>query len=360
MRFDELSAGKKIKNLVANQIVKIIAVSFIGDEFAKITYEDERGTPKNLMLSPEQAAELVEVATSWKFNSDADSFRQISEAYRIDAAPLFEKFLAVRSSLIEPLPHQISAVYEKMLVPQPLRFVLADDPGAGKTIMTGLLLKELILRGDVQRCLIVCPGTLAEQWQDELRRKFQLPFEIATGEKINTAASENFFRDVNFCIAGLDMLARNKNFREKLYPHWDLIVCDEAHKMSATFQGNKLHATKRFRLGQLLGKITRHFLLLTATPHNGKEKDFYLFMSLVDPDRFAGAKRIQGPVDVSDIMRRLVKEDLLTFDGKPLFPERRAYTVNFSLSPQEAELYRLVTNYVVDGFNRAEQLTGNR
>ncbi|MBR4383010.1 MAG: DEAD/DEAH box helicase, partial [Selenomonadaceae bacterium] len=303
---------------------------------------------------------LVEVATSWKFNSDADSFRQISEAYRIDAAPLFEKFLAVRSSLIEPLPHQISAVYEKMLVPQPLRFVLADDPGAGKTIMTGLLLKELILRGDVQRCLIVCPGTLAEQWQDELRRKFQLPFEIATGEKINTAASENFFRDVNFCIAGLDMLARNKNFREKLYPHWDLIVCDEAHKMSATFQGNKLHATKRFRLGQLLGKITRHFLLLTATPHNGKEKDFYLFMSLVDPDRFAGAKRIQGPVDVSDIMRRLVKEDLLTFDGKPLFPERRAYTVNFSLSPQEAELYRLVTNYVVDGFNRAEQLTGNR
>lgn len=360
MRFDELSAGKKVKNLAANQIVKIIAVSFIGDDFAKITYEDERGVPKNLMLSPEQTAELVEVATSWDFNSDTEKFRWTSEAYRINAAPLFEKFLAVRSSLIEPLPHQISAVYEKMLVPRPLRFVLADDPGAGKTIMTGLLLKELILREDVKRCLIVCPGTLAEQWQDELRRKFQLPFEIATSEKIITAASGNFFRNVNFCIAGLDLLARNKNFREKLYPHWDLIVCDEAHKMSATFQGNKVRRTKRFRLGELLGKITRHFLLLTATPHNGKEKDFYLFMSLVDPDRFAGANRIQGPVDVSDIMRRLVKEDLLTFDGKPLFPERRAYTVNFALSPQEAELYRLVTNYVVDGFNRAEKLEGNR
>lgn len=117
MRFDELSAGKKVKNLAANQIVKIIAVSFIGDDFAKITYEDERGVPKNLMLSPEQTAELVEVATSWDFNSDTEKFRWTSEAYRINAAPLFEKFLAVRSSLIEPLPHQISAVYEKMLVP---------------------------------------------------------------------------------------------------------------------------------------------------------------------------------------------------------------------------------------------------
>ena len=357
MKLSSSSVGQKVKNLVPNQIVKIIAVSFIGDEFIKITYEDESGTPGNLMLSSEQAEELVEVTTSWDFDANADSFRLASEAYRINFAYLFEPYLAVQASLIEPLPHQISAVYEKMLVRQPLRFVLADDPGAGKTIMTGLLIKELNIREDVQRCLIVCPGTLVEQWQDELRRKFRLNFDILTGERIRTAASGNVFGEVNFCIASMDLLARNEDIQEKLKStDWDLIVCDEAHKMTATIQGNEIRRTNRFKLGEELRQITRHFLLLTATPHNGKDADFYLFMSLIDPDRFEGAKRIQNPVDVSDIMRRLVKEDLLTFEKKKLFPERRAYTVNYSLSQQETELYKSVTDYVADGFNRADRL----
>ena len=363
MKLNSLSVGQKFKNFITNQIVDIVAVKMIGDDVAEITYKDERGRLSNYILDSEQAKEmeLVEVDAQWGFNADAEMFRLVSEAYRINAAYLFEPYLAVRASLIEPLPHQISAVYEKMLVRQPLRFVLADDPGAGKTIMTGLLLKELMIRGDVQRCLIVCPGTLAEQWQDELRRKFRLNFDVLTSERIKTAASGNVFAEVNFCIVGIDRLARNEEIQEKLTAtDWDLIVCDEAHKMSATIQGNEIRRTKRFKLGEILRKITRHFLLLTATPHNGKDADFYLFMSLIDPDRFEGAKRIQNPVDVSDIMRRLVKEDLLTFEGKKLFPERRAYTVKFSLSQQETELYRLVTNYVVDGFNRAERLKGNK
>ena len=166
---------------------------------------------------------------------------------------------------------------------------------------------------------------------------------------------------MNRCIVSTDKLARNNDLQDKLRGvDWDLIVCDEAHKMSATVWGNEIKYTKRFQLGQLLGKITRHFLLLTATPHNGKEEDFHLFMSLIDPDRFEGAKRLKNRVDVSDIMRRLVKEDLVTFDGKPLFPERIAYTVNYSLSPQEAELYQRVTDYVTDGFNRAERLRGDK
>lgn len=363
MKLSDIEVGKSFQGLIPNQIVEIIATKFYSNDAVEITYRTEKGKLGTQVIYAVEMEELglEEKITTWEFTANADDFRLVSEAYRIKSAYLFETYLAVHTSLIEPLPHQISAVYEKMLPRQPLRFVLADDPGAGKTIMTGLLLKELILRSDVKRCLIVCPRVIAEQWKEELQQKFQLSFEILTGERINLSVSENIFSKVNLAIASLDTLSRHSEFKEKLEStEWDLIVCDEAHKMSATITGEKLNPTKRFRLGKLLGRITRHFLLLTATPHNGKEKDFYAFMSLIDPDRFEGAQRITGKVDVSDIMRRLVKEDLLTFEGKPLFPERIAYTVNYSLSPKEMELYKSVTSYVVDGFNRAENLDGSK
>ena len=363
MKLSDLKIGKRFTGLIPNRAVEIIFVELHGSEFAEIAYKDDYGNFGNQMLSADQLEEfnLVEISSHWQFNSDSEDFRLISEAYRMSVAYLFEPYLAVYSSLIEPLPHQISAVYEKMLVQQPLRFVLADDPGAGKTIMAGLLMKELMVRSDVVRCLIVCPGTLIEQWQEELHQKFHLDFEILTSERINLSLSGNTFSEVNRAIVGMDVLARSEDFQDKLQSTtWDLIVCDEAHKMSATISGGKPEYTKRFRLGQLLGKITRHFLLMTATPHNGKEEDFHMFMSLIDPDRFEGVERIKGKVDVSDIMRRLVKEDLLTFEGKPLFPERRAYTVSYNLSPSERELYEHVTKYVSDGFNRAERLSSSK
>lgn len=194
----------------------------------------------------------------------------------------------------------------------PLRYVLADDPGAGKTIMTGLFIKELIARSDLKRCLIVSPGSLAEQWQDELYRKFHLRFEILTNDRIESAVTGNAFEEVDLAIAHLDKLARNEAIQEKLrVTDWDLIVCDEAHKMSATVWSGEVKMTRRFQLGRLLSGITRHFLLLTATPHNGKEEDFQLFLSLVDQDRFGGVARTGAQaVNVSDVMRRLVKEDL--------------------------------------------------
>src|SRR3954468_16893853 len=247
-----------------------------------------------------------------------------------------------------------------MLPRQPLRFLLADDPGAGKTIMAGLFIKELVARGDLQRCLVVCPGSLAEQWQDELYHRFNLPFEILTNDKLEAAHSGNWFLETNLAIARLDKLSRNEDVQEKLSAPdcgWDLIVCDEAHKMSASFFGGEVSYTRRYRLGQLLSTLTRHFLLLTATPHNGKEADFQLFMALLDGDRFEGKFR-DGVhlVDTSDIMRRLVKEHLLKFDGTPLFPERIASTVSYAFSDAEADLYRRVTNYVREEFNRAEAL----
>ncbi len=281
--------------------------------------------------------------------------RLVTEANRIKLAHFFDPFLAIHTSLVDPLPHQISAVYGEMLPRQPLRFLLADDPGAGKTIMAGLLIKELIARSDLERCLIVAPGSLVEQWQDELGEKFNLEFDILTRDMIESSRSGNPFDDCNRMIARLDVLARNEELQEKLQSstEWDLIISDEAHRMSATFFGNEAKFTKRYQLGQKLGQVCRHFLLMSATPHNGKEKDFQLFMALLDGDRFEGRFRDGVHVaDVEDMMRRLTKEELLRFDGRPLFPERRAYTAKYELSPLEAELYSAVTEYVRNEMNR--------
>ena len=304
------------------------------------------------------APEIPDAGRPWTFDGDPDLFRLAAEAYRIRLAALFDPLLAVHTSHLDPLPHQITAVYETLLSRQPLRFVLADDPGAGKTVMAGLLIKELRMRGDVRRCLIVCPGNLVEQWRDELARRFSLPFEIVPPDAARAARTGPWFAEHPLSICRLDTLSRNDALQATLETtDWDLIVCDEAHKMSASFWGGEVHRTGRYRLGQRLSALTRHFLLLTATPHNGREEDFQLFLALIDPDRFEGRFRAGvHSVDASDLMRRMVKEDLLTFDGRPLFPERRAYTASYTLSEDEADLYRGVTEYVRGEFDRADRL----
>ena len=302
---------------------------------------------------PKSAAE-----SRWRFDADGRLLKLVSEAYRIQLGYLFDPRLAVHTSNIEPLPHQITAVYEEMLTRQPLRYLLADDPGAGKTIMAGLLIRELIARGDVRRCLICAPGNLTEQWQDELRHKLHLDFRLLTRDMIEAADSDNPFAENDRLIARLDQLSRNDDIQLRLaQTDWDLIVCDEAHKMSATYFGKNLELTRRYKLGKLLGKISRHLLLMTATPHNGKDDDFDLFMRLLDPDRFAGrAPEGAHRRDAADLMRRMTKERLLTFDGEPLFPERRATSVNYDLSPEELELYDSVSSYVRSEFNRIERM----
>ena len=363
-KLEELTVGCSVNGLVNNESVQVVAVKWFGSAVLEITYKNSQGLLATQLLYREDEArlEVQDANLPWSFDADGDTVRLASEAYRINLAHIFDPYLAVHTSSIEPLPHQISAVYQEMLPRLPLRYILADDPGAGKTIMTGLLLKELIIRGDLKRCLIVSPGSLSEQWQDELYSKFHLKFEILTNDRFEAAVSGNVFEEVNLCIVRLDKLARNEALQEKLkVTEWDLIVVDEAHKMSATVWGGEVKYTKRFLLGRLLSDITRHFLLLTATPHNGKDEDFQLFMSLIDPERFAGAQRTSNQaIDVSDVMRRLVKEDLLKFDGTPLFPERRAYTVNYDLSPKESVLYHEVTSYVQEEFNRADQLSNER
>jgi superfamily II DNA or RNA helicase len=214
-----------------------------------------------------------------------------------------------------------------------------------------------MVRGDLERCLVVAPGNLVEQWQDELSMKFGLSFAILTRKHVETSVG-NPFEEHPLMIARLDMLSRNEDLKERLTssPEYDLIVVDEAHKMSASYIGGKAEYTKRYHLGETVRDHCRHFLLLSATPHSGKQDDFELFMALLDEDRFEGKPRAGVyKADTRDLMRRLVKEELYTFEGKPLFPERHAYTVNYELSPEEQALYEEVTDYVRDEMNRAER-----
>lgn len=359
-KLEDLKQSALVKGVSPSGPVTIVNLKWHGDSVVELTYKDASGKVGNQLLyrDNEPTLELLEQGIVWGFNADAKLMRLVSEAFRIHLAYLFDPHLAVHTSLLEPLPHQITAVYENMLSRQPLRYLLADDPGAGKTIMAGLFMKELFVRGDLARCLIVCPGNLAQQWQDELYNRFQLPFKILTNESLEAAHTGNALLEMPLVIARLDKLSRNEDVQAKLLQtDWDLIVCDEAHKMSASFFNSEIKETKRYKLGKLLAGLTRHFLLMTATPHNGKEEDFQLFLALLDGDRFEGRfKDGVHVVDTSDLMRRMVKENLLKFDGTPLFPERLAYTVGYKLSDLEARLYKEVTEYVREEFNRADKL----
>lgn len=362
LRLEDITAGARVQGLTPHGVATVKLVEWFGEQGVTVWFVDERGRPDQTVLyrDDEHRLELEAHKRPWSFDADGDLLRLVSEAYRIHLAWLFDPYLAISTSSVEPLPHQISAVYESMLTRQPLRFLLADDPGAGKTIMAGLFIKELIVRGDLQRCLIVAPGSLTEQWQDELHEKFELDFELLTRDMIEASRVSNPFEQKNLLIARLDQLSRNPDIQEKLRaaPEWDLIVCDEAHRMSAHYVGGEAKFTKRYRLGQLLGELCRHLLLMTATPHNGHEDDFQLFMALIDSDRFEGRFR-DGvhTADTSDLMRRLVKEDLYTFDGRKLFPERRSHTTSYPLSNAEAALYYEVTDYVRTEMNRAERFS---
>lgn len=366
MKLEDLTPGTSVRGILPHSAVTVVSVQWHGSEALTLVFRDASGKVADELLyrHDEARLEVVEHGRPWSFDGDGAAFRLVAEAHRIRLAHLFDPLLAVHTSLVEPLPHQITAVYEAMLPRQPLRFLLADDPGAGKTIMAGLLIKELMARGDLQRCLIICPGNLVEQWQDELARRFHLPFEILTNDKLEAARTDNWFLENDLVIARLDKLARNEDIQRKLAAadnRYDLVVIDEAHKLSASFFGGEIKYTKRYRLGQLVSGLTRHLLLMTATPHNGKEADFQLFLALLDGDRFEGRFR-DGvhQVDVSDLMRRMVKEKLLKFDGTPLFPERIAYTVPYKLSDAEARLYREVTEYVRQEWGRAEALKDER
>jgi superfamily II DNA or RNA helicase len=357
---EELKPGLRVDGLIPAEVITVVFAQWHGTDALELTYKTNAGVlGQQVIFRKDQDKLAVAQTGSRAFDANASDFKLVAEAQRITLAGLFDPMLAVATSDVRPLPHQIRAVYGELLPRTPLRFLLADDPGAGKTIMAGLYIKELLLRDDVRQCLIVAPGGLVEQWQDELFFKFGLRFDLLTNQLIDANVNLNVFDTNPLLIARMDQLSRNEELQVQLKEtEWDLIIVDEAHRMGAHYFGGKLEKTKRFQLGELLGQITRHLLLMTATPHSGKEEDFQLFLTLLDRDRFEGKNT--KTADTTGIMRRMVKEDLLTFDGKKLFPERRAETVPYELTELEYSLYEQVTSYVREGMNRADKIGGKR
>lgn len=361
--FFVLRVGATVSGLAGSNPVKILSVDRLTDESASVAYRSEDGTLAEKIVFADTLHDLkpVKAGSAFSFDASPDAFLLAAEARRMKLAHLFDPLAALGTSNVDPLPHQLRAVYGEMLPRQPLRYILADDPGAGKTVMAGLLIKELLLRGDAANVLVVSPGVLVDQWDEEMREKFALEFEILTRDRILGEA--NPFARGGLWLARLDMLARNSEgiLDKACSIDWDLIIFDEAHKLSASVFGTEVKKTRRYQMAEQLGKHTRNLLLMTATPHSGKEAQFQLFMALLDSDRFEGVAR-EGTrkVDVSDLMRRLVKEELLTFEGTRLFPERFAYTVQYELSQPEKDLYISVTDYVRDQMNRVDTIDGDK
>lgn len=363
MKLEDLVAGQRLSGVLPGAAVEVVAALPHGADAIQLIYRDAAGAiSEEIVYRADESRFGLAVSSMRPFDAVAGDFKLAAEAQRIQLAGLYDPMLAVATSAVQPLPHQIRAVYGAMLPRTPLRFLLADDPGAGKTIMAGLFIKELLLRGDVQRCLIVAPGGLVEQWQDELYSKFSLRFDILDARDADGPVGTTAFDAKPLLIARMDQLARNETLQAQLdETEFDLVVVDEAHRMSAHYFGGKLEKSKRFQLGEKLGRRARHLLLMTATPHAGKDEDFQLFMSLLDRDRFEG--RLTKGVhraDTEGLMSRMVKEDLLTFEGKPLFPERVAQTVPYQLTDAEDDLYKQVTEYVREGMNRAAKLDDKR
>jgi superfamily II DNA or RNA helicase len=264
---------------------------------------------------------------------------------------------------IIPLPHQIDAVYNKMLHSPQVRFLLADDPGAGKTIMAGMLIRELRARKSVEKILILVPPLVVSQWKEELQQKFGEEFMIMNRSVLKEFPNQNPFDQYDLCIASMYWAARDEVKQFLLDTSFDLVIVDEAHKMSAYTHGKKTRKTARtalYRLGELLLPHTPHCLLLTATPHKGDMENFRHLMRLIDTDVFSHSDTNESLKDKSNpfIIRRL-KEQMVHFDGSPIFPKRKTVTMEFDLTNLELELYERVTNYVEMHFNRAKNSGNN-
>jgi len=291
-------------------------------------------------------------------NGNPTHFRLAAEAHRIRLAFQYDPHFAVSVSQVDPLPHQMDAVYTHVLTQPRIRLLIADDPGAGKTIMSGLTIKELKFRGLAERILIVTPANLTPQWRRELHDKFGETFTVINRETVNAAYGRNIWEDNPQCIVSIDLLARQDDILNLMHDvHWDLVIVDEAHKMAAYKYGRKIDKTQRYELGEFLRDHTDHFLFLTATPHKGDPDNFALLLQLLDRDLYVTGNILAeaSAHDENRIMIRRLKEDMKKFDGSPCFPPRHVQTLSYRLSSDELALYNAVTEYVQNNFQRAEQ-----
>jgi len=313
------------------------------------------------VLNVEQLAQLSITPEKQPFDGDPDNFRLGVEALRLGLAYEYDPYFSLSIARVDPLPHQLEAVYDYFLKLPRIRFLLADDPGAGKTIMAGLLIKELKIRGLVQRILIVTPANLCFQWQRELKDKFREDFRIIRGDVLRTNYGSNPWQEMNQVVTSVSWVSRIEDANESLMrSHWDLIVVDEAHKMSAYSEDKK---TLAYQLGESLSEMTDHYLLMTATPHKGDPHNFSLFLRLLDKDVYGDIKSLEKAMEEHEapFYLRRVKEALVTFpdtntgEAKSLFTKRNVQTVPFPMDDAELDFYDRLTKYVDDQSIKASQ-----
>ena len=351
---DDLKQNVTVYGPLFPEPVQIILAHPMGSSVKLIGKGVRSSTVYESILSIEQLGQLHASPALEPFDGDATKFRLGIEAMRLGLAYEYDPFFSLSIARVDPLPHQLEAVYDYFIKLPRIRFLLADDPGAGKTIMAGLLIKELKIRGLVKRTLIVTPANLSFQWQRELKDKFRESFEVVCSDVLRANYGMNPWQEKNQVITSVSWVSRIEDAKESLLrSQWDLIIVDEAHKMSAYSDDKK---TLAYRLGEALSGMTDHYLLMTATPHKGDPENFRLFLSLLDKDVYGDIKSLDEAMlnhEAPFYLRRL-KEALVSFPDpdtgvvKALFTKRIVQTTPFEISNDEFDLYDQLTRYVED------------
>lgn len=353
-----IKSGDTIKSPRWPEPVKIDLLQEIGEHVKLVGATIHSREYINQLLHRDEVNALQTMKLALDFTADARHVFLSLEALRYRYAALYDSLFAVNVSKVDPLPHQVEAVYGYVLKLPRIRFLIADDPGAGKTIMAGLIIKELKLRHLIDRVLIVVPGHLKEQWRRELKDRFEETFLIMDRGLLKAQPGENVWTREPYLITSIDF-AKQDDIRALIKSsQWDLVIVDEAHKMAAYQYGNKVKKNLRYLLGKVLSRISTHLLFLTATPHKGDQENFRLFLDLLEPGFFANSEMIRESITARDnpLLLRRVKEDLKDFEGKPLFLPRHVQTLSFNLgvdSPKEKELYNELSAYVNSQYNKA-------
>ncbi len=354
MRIDDLKPDLVVRGPVLPEPVQVITTLPIGGSVKLVGKGLETNRVHEPVLTPEQLLLLEASVEEEPFDGDAERFRLGVEALRLGWAYEYDPYFSLSIARVDPLPHQLEAVYDYFLGSPRIRFLLADDPGAGKTVMAGLLLKELKIRGLVRRTLIVTPANLSFQWQREMRDKFREGFEILRGDTQRANYGTNPWQEKDQIVTSVSWVSRIEDAKESLLrSRWDLIIVDEAHKMSAYGPDKK---TLAYQLGEALSERTDHLLLMTATPHKGDPENFSFFLRLLDRDVYADVKSLEEGLrrhDAPFYLRR-PKEALVTFpdpetgQAHKLFTERKVRTAEFRIDAEEWDFYIALTRYVED------------
>jgi len=358
---DQLKPNLVVRGPVFPEPVQIIVVTPQGDSSVKLVGKGlETGLVHDLVLTAEQVATLQASPEKQPFDGNAHRFRLGIEALRLSLAYEYDPYFSLSIARVDPLPHQLEAVYDYFLKLPRIRFLMADDPGAGKTIMAGLLLKELKIRGLIKRTLIVTPANLSFQWQREMQDKFREKFDVIRSGVLRATYGSNPWQEKNQVITSVSWVSRIEDAHESLMrSSWDLVIVDEAHKMSAYSSDKK---TLAYQLGEALAQRTDHYLLMTATPHKGDPKNFCLFLELLDKDVYGDVKSLEEAMrrNNAPFYLRRVKEALVTFpdpdsgEVRKLFTDRRVKTIDFILDEEEMDFYDALTRYVEDQSIKAQ------